>query len=160
MNPAESPKAFKPISKAFAADLLGVSTKTIDNYIRDALLPLPRPFGGREPWHPGDFYRHLDARLEATTETAYSDSASTMPAKPESADTNHASQTTTHPPDGQGPICGGSSTTAPGPAVEPAQRHRCEVMPSDSWPPALIQRSLGNLATSNCCGNPCPMPIH
>lgn len=97
MNPAESPKAFKPISKAFAADLLGVSTKTIDNYIRDGLLPPPRPFGCRELWHPDDFYRHLDARLKATTATAASDSAPDMPNEPENSDSNRASQPATRP---------------------------------------------------------------
>lgn len=40
---------FKPVSKADAAEVLGVGcTKTIDNYIKDGLLPQPVRFAGRE----------------------------------------------------------------------------------------------------------------
>jgi hypothetical protein len=63
MNPSNSATPFKPVSKADAAEVLGVSTKTIDNYIKSGLLPAPRPFGGRELWHPDVFYARLHGAL-------------------------------------------------------------------------------------------------
>jgi hypothetical protein len=66
MSAATSTVPFKPVSKADAAETLGVSTKTIDNYIKSGLLPAPRPFGGRELWHPDIFYSCLhDALMPA-----------------------------------------------------------------------------------------------
>ena len=59
MTTTASAPPFKPVSKPDAAALLGVSTKTIDNYIRAGLLPPPRPFGGRELWHPDCFFAVL-----------------------------------------------------------------------------------------------------
>ena len=50
----------KLLTKADAAAVFGVCTKTIDNYIRDGLLPSPIPFGSREYWHPGVFRDFLD----------------------------------------------------------------------------------------------------
>lgn len=54
---------FKPVTKADAAQVLGVCTKSIDNYIRDGLLPQPARFAGRDLWHPDDFYGFLSAKL-------------------------------------------------------------------------------------------------
>jgi hypothetical protein len=54
---------FKPVTKPDAADVLGVCTKTIDNYIRDGLLPQPGRLAGRDLWHPDDFYSFLSAKL-------------------------------------------------------------------------------------------------
>lgn len=59
MNANPSPVPFKPVSKADAAELLGVSAKSIDNYIKAGLLPPPRPFGGRDLWHPDIFFARL-----------------------------------------------------------------------------------------------------
>ena len=49
----------KLLTKSDAAEILGVCTKTVDNYIRDGLLPSPKPLGGREYWHPQAFERFL-----------------------------------------------------------------------------------------------------
>lgn len=68
MNAATPSAPFKPVSKNDAAELLGVSTKTVDNYIKAGLLPLPRPFGGRELWHPDIFFACLrDALMPSTS---------------------------------------------------------------------------------------------
>ena len=56
----------KLLTKADAADILGVCTKTVDNYIRDGLLPPPRPLGSREYWHPKVFERFLDEHFGLT----------------------------------------------------------------------------------------------
>lgn len=62
---------FKPVSKADAAEVLGVGcTKTIDNYIKDGLLPQPVRFAGRDLWHPDDFYGHLSSKLRRGTSSA------------------------------------------------------------------------------------------
>lgn len=57
---------FKPLTKADAAQVLGVCTKSIDNYIRDGLLPQPARFAGRDLWHPDDFYGFLSDKLRGS----------------------------------------------------------------------------------------------
>lgn len=61
---------FKPVTKADAAQVLGVCTKSIDNYIRDGLLPQPARFAGRDLWHPDDFYGFLSAKLRVGQATS------------------------------------------------------------------------------------------
>lgn len=61
---------FKPVTKADAAQVLGVCTKSIDNYIRDGLLPQPARFAGRDLWHPDDFYGFLSAQLRGGQATS------------------------------------------------------------------------------------------
>jgi len=61
---------FKPVTKADAAQVLGVCTKSIDNYIRDGLLPQPARFAGRDLWHPDDFYGFLSAKLRSGQATS------------------------------------------------------------------------------------------
>lgn len=65
---------FKPVTKSDAAQVLGICTKSIDNYIRDGLLPQPARFAGRDLWHPDDFYGFLSAKLRSgqTTSTVES----------------------------------------------------------------------------------------
>lgn len=59
----------KLLTKADAADILGVCTKTVDNYIRDGFLPPPRLLGSREYWHPQLFERFLAQHFGLTEET-------------------------------------------------------------------------------------------
>jgi hypothetical protein len=71
MNTALPAAPFKPVTKGDAAELLGVSTKTVDNYIKAGLLPPPRPFGGRELWHPDIFFACLrDALMPSVSGSA------------------------------------------------------------------------------------------
>lgn len=51
---------FKMVTKAEAAQVFSVCTKTIDNYIKDGLLPHPVAFGSREYWHPTVFLSHIE----------------------------------------------------------------------------------------------------
>jgi predicted DNA-binding transcriptional regulator AlpA len=53
------PTVSKLVTKADAAAVFGVCTRTIDNYIRDELLPQPVQFGSREYWHPAEFEEFL-----------------------------------------------------------------------------------------------------
>lgn len=60
MQTPHEPAPFKLVTKADAAQVFGVCTKTIDNYIKSGLIPPPVSFGAREYWHPEVFQAHLD----------------------------------------------------------------------------------------------------
>lgn len=65
--------AFKPLSKEDLAEVLGVSIRTIENWVNEGILPAPTKLGNRVYWHPNLFYAWLDLRLSAdpaTTEVA------------------------------------------------------------------------------------------
>jgi predicted DNA-binding transcriptional regulator AlpA len=64
------PNAFKPLTKNDLADVLGVSTRTIENWVNDGTLPGPSKLGNRVYWHPNTFYAWLDLRLSADAATA------------------------------------------------------------------------------------------
>ena len=70
---------FKPLTKADAAQVLGVCTKSIDNYIRDGLLPQPARFAGRDLWHPDDFYGFLSAKLRGASTASMVETAKAGP---------------------------------------------------------------------------------
>lgn len=83
---------FKPVTKADAAQVLGVCTKSIDNYARDGLLPQPARFAGRDLWHPDDFYGFLSAKLRGgpTTSAVESIHAAAEALTPEASSANLA----------------------------------------------------------------------
>lgn len=55
---------YQPLTKEKAAEILGVSKRTIENWVADGRMPAPHSAGGRRVyWHPDVFYRWLDARL-------------------------------------------------------------------------------------------------
>lgn len=58
--------AFKPLTKDDIADVLGVSLRTIENWVNERTLPAPKKLGNRVYWHPGVFYAWLEHQL--TTE--------------------------------------------------------------------------------------------
>lgn len=62
--------AFKPLSKNDLADVLGVSIRTIENWVNDGTLPGPSKLGNRVYWHPNTFYAWLDRRLSADASAA------------------------------------------------------------------------------------------
>lgn len=57
--------AIEPITRERAAEILEVSIRTIDNYVRDSQIPMPVRLGGgrRLYWHPEIFYNWLDWAL-------------------------------------------------------------------------------------------------
>jgi hypothetical protein len=59
MKTANEPTHFKLVTKADAAQVFSVCTKTIENYIKAGLLPSPVQFGAKEYWHPEVFKAHL-----------------------------------------------------------------------------------------------------
>ncbi|WP_085318449.1 helix-turn-helix transcriptional regulator [Derxia lacustris] len=75
---------FKLLTKADAAAIFGVCTKTIDNYIREGRLPPPVEFASREYWHPEDFR----AFLELTFRRVRSDDAQPASGPDEAAPVN------------------------------------------------------------------------
>lgn len=55
---------FHPITKEQAADVLGASIRTIENYVSTGIMPAPVSIGRRVYWHPDVFYGWLDAHLK------------------------------------------------------------------------------------------------
>lgn len=58
---------FKPLTKDAVADLLGVSIRTVENWVNDGTLPSPSKLGARVYWHPTSFYAWLDKTLSHAT---------------------------------------------------------------------------------------------
>lgn len=54
---------FKPLSKHDVAEILGVSIRTVENWVNEGELPAPMKLGNRVYWHPNVFYAWLDRRL-------------------------------------------------------------------------------------------------
>jgi hypothetical protein len=60
---------FEPITKERAAAILGVSIRTIENHVRDKVMPAPVPLGGRVFWHPDIFFQWLHDALRSKSVT-------------------------------------------------------------------------------------------
>lgn len=76
--------AFKPLTKEDLADVLGVSIRTIENWVNEGILPVPTKLGNRVYWHPNTFYAWLDRRLSAdpaSTEVAQDSATEPQPAR-------------------------------------------------------------------------------
>lgn len=58
---------FRLVTKADAAGVFGVCMKTIDNYIKEGLLPRPVQFASKEYWHPGDFQAFIEMTFRRTS---------------------------------------------------------------------------------------------
>ena len=54
---------FRPLKKEDVADVLGVSVRTVENWVDDGLLIAPKKLGNRVYWHPTAFYGWLEQRL-------------------------------------------------------------------------------------------------
>lgn len=57
--------AFTPLTKQAVADSLGISIRSVENWINDGLLPAPAKLGNRVYWHPDVYYAWLAHRLKA-----------------------------------------------------------------------------------------------
>lgn len=57
--------AFKPLTKDDIAEVLGLSLRTVENWVNDGTLPSPKKLGNRVYWHPSVFYAWLERRLTA-----------------------------------------------------------------------------------------------
>lgn len=55
--------AFQPLSKDDVAAVLGVSTRTVENWRKDGRIPPSYEIGGRVYWHPEVFFAGLNAVL-------------------------------------------------------------------------------------------------
>lgn len=58
------PGAFKPLSREDVAGILGISIRTLENWVKQGRLPAPASIAGRRYWHPERFYAALDALLQ------------------------------------------------------------------------------------------------
>lgn len=57
---------FRLVTRADVAQMFGVCVKTVDNYIKEGLLPQPVQFASREYWHPDDMRSFMDATFKRT----------------------------------------------------------------------------------------------
>ena len=57
---------FKPLTKENVAEVLGISLRTVENWVNDGTLIAPRKLGNRVYWHPSAFYQWLDLTLSAS----------------------------------------------------------------------------------------------
>ncbi len=60
--------AFKPLCKDDIAEVLGVSIRTVENWVGEGKLPRPVPMGHRVYWHPVLFFEWLDQHLRSEAE--------------------------------------------------------------------------------------------
>jgi excisionase family DNA binding protein len=72
--------AFKPLTKDDIADVLGVSGRTIENWVNDGTLPAPKRLGNRVYWHPGVFFGWLEQRLVGDDTSVEGQSVASEPA--------------------------------------------------------------------------------
>ncbi len=56
-------ESFTPLTKQAVADVLGISVRSVENWISDGTLPAPVKLGNRVYWHPGVFFGWLSRRL-------------------------------------------------------------------------------------------------
>jgi predicted DNA-binding transcriptional regulator AlpA len=57
--------AFTPLTKQAVADSLGISIRSVENWINDGILPAPAKLGNRVYWHPDVYFGWLSQRLKA-----------------------------------------------------------------------------------------------
>ncbi|WP_092003216.1 helix-turn-helix transcriptional regulator [Paraburkholderia lycopersici] len=57
--------AFTPLSKQDVAAILGVSIRTVENFVARGRMPAPAHIGARVLWHPDVFYAWLDQALRS-----------------------------------------------------------------------------------------------
>lgn len=81
--------AFKPLTKDDLADVLGVSLRTIENWVNDRTLPAPKKLGNRVYWHPNIFYAWLEHRLTAKDACAEVGGSTLEPPSRKKPDTKH-----------------------------------------------------------------------
>lgn len=61
--------SFTPLTKQDIASSLGISIRTVENWINDNILPAPTKLGNRVYWHPDVYYVWLSHRLKEAPST-------------------------------------------------------------------------------------------
>jgi hypothetical protein len=59
----DRPTPFAPLTKDDVAKVLGVTPRTVENWVEHEGMPAPASIGHRVYWHPDVFYGWLDQRL-------------------------------------------------------------------------------------------------
>lgn len=54
---------FRPLTRENVAEVLGISVRTVENWVSDGILIAPGRLGQRVYWHPRHFYAWLDRAL-------------------------------------------------------------------------------------------------
>ncbi|AJX86470.1 prophage CP4-57 regulatory family protein [Burkholderia pseudomallei] len=73
-----------PLTKQAVADVLGISVRSVENWISDGTLPAPVKLGNRVYWHPEVFFGWLSRRLLEPVAEAWAQppAAAPTPVKP------------------------------------------------------------------------------
>lgn len=87
--------AFTPLTKQAVADSLGISIRSVENWINDGTLPAPAKLGNRVYWHPDVYFTWLSQRLKVESSVEHPLQPTEVPAParraPASADKTVAS---------------------------------------------------------------------
>ncbi len=82
--------AFTPLTKQAVADSLGISIRSVENWINDGTLPAPAKLGNRVYWHPDVYFTWLSQRLKVESSVEHPAQPAEVPARscrpPASAD--------------------------------------------------------------------------
>lgn len=82
---------FIPLTKQAVADSLGISVRSVENWINEGILPPPTKLGNRVYWHPDVYYGWLSRRLkENPSEPVSAPAAPSAPARREAAPSDKA----------------------------------------------------------------------
>ena len=75
------PVPFTPLTKDDVAQVLGITPRTVENWVDQGNMPRPACIGNRVYWHPELFYVWLDQRLRVLS-AGQSESIEVIPRKP------------------------------------------------------------------------------
>lgn len=71
--------SFTPLTKQDVADSLGISIRSVENWINDGILPAPVKLGNRVYWHPDVYYGWLSQRLKTESSAELQSEPSDVP---------------------------------------------------------------------------------
>ncbi|KUY86657.1 AlpA family transcriptional regulator [Burkholderia sp. RF4-BP95] len=75
-------ESFTPLTKQAVADVLGISVRSVENWINDGTLPAPVKLGNRVYWHPEVFFGWLSRRLLEPVAEGAAETPAAAPAPP------------------------------------------------------------------------------
>lgn len=85
---------FRLVTRADVAQMFGVCIKTVDNYIKDGLLPQPVQFASREYWHPDDMRAFIDTTFKRVSSQSLASLVTTMGETPATSGASRATADT------------------------------------------------------------------
>ena len=80
--------AFVPLTKQVVADHLGISVRSVENWINEGIMPAPVKLGNRVYWHPDIFYGWLSNRLHEGAAVEHEVTSTPLAKKPQNNGSN------------------------------------------------------------------------